>query len=449
MTHSNSDPYSLFTANDSPLALAHTLFSVQNDTATQEPLVECRCASGTGQERSEILITKKHPSRTSVVFTLDPAARHGSTRTTLLTIPLHASESLHLTFTLDVKSGVDRNGAFLLGCASSPQHLDRILSVDRRSDPNLVNCVNVQAISQDAFRSEHPSWTYTVPKSLISSGWARASKPLDTIYCALMRYDPSKDAFQTLVAFSFFIELLPAPSTPEIIAIFSDSNPRLTSGWPQPPLTPSASSQGELSPPPAPYNGLLSPVLPHRPSPIVRSNTSPTISAANSALPTALGEELTAFPFGDVAGGLAKLDQELEDGPLFRATLADLEKRTTALRKSTKALLKAAETKLSVLQQLDESEQRMDEALQDLGASNPPSVKALLEVYLTAARQTGRKALREEIQRLSHDIVEPLKHLHGVLKSFDAKKKAFDTESKNYYEGLSKASSFVEIFTHC
>jgi Arf-GAP with SH3 domain, ANK repeat and PH domain-containing protein len=127
-----------------------------------------------------------------------------------------------------------------------------------------------------------------------------------------------------------------------------------------------------------------------------------------------------------------------EDGPLFRATLHALEKRSASLRRSLKAMLKAAEAVSSITGNLDEAETRVDEAISDLADSNPGAAQALIEAYWGEARLKSALRRREERDMFQRNVIAPLAGIVADLKAVEARKKIWEAESKEYYDHLAK-----------
>ena len=121
-----------------------------------------------------------------------------------------------------------------------------------------------------------------------------------------------------------------------------------------------------------------------------------------------------------------------EDGPLFRAMIGDLERRLGLLRKAVKKLLKSYEADLAALVTLDEAEHKVDEVFESL-----PGVRPLQDVYLSARRAGDSRRRRLDIDRLSI-LIEDVRKIAAVLKSAEAKRKSFETESKSWYDHLAK-----------
>ncbi|KAK4511465.1 uncharacterized protein ATC70_012680 [Mucor velutinosus] len=139
-----------------------------------------------------------------------------------------------------------------------------------------------------------------------------------------------------------------------------------------------------------------------------------------------------ARPFGTAAASASEVD--LEDGPLFRATIKEYEGRTSALKAHLKRILKSASATLEAKNNLLEQDKLFIEALKEA-----PFTEPLFTHYLDS---TWSK-LHEQQERLSfcmqNLLISPLQKLYDMdIKTVDAKRKRFEDVSKEYYSNLSK-----------
>jgi len=143
----------------------------------------------------------------------------------------------------------------------------------------------------------------------------------------------------------------------------------------------------------------------------------------------------------------------LEDGPLFRAHVALLEKRAHSLRHSLKKLGKALEASLTILKDSLEAQAQVDETLEDLGGGGLTGGEDILgELYerkLRIARLRKRSKLEKEIER-GIELGDRLKLSVERLKLVEERRKDFESDSKRFYEELAKVSMkmarFLNIF---
>jgi hypothetical protein len=127
-------------------------------------------------------------------------------------------------------------------------------------------------------------------------------------------------------------------------------------------------------------------------------------------------------------------DQYLEDGPLFRATIKQLESRTSALKANVKRILKAASASLEARRQLTRTDESYIEALRDTQCIEP-----LMTHYFNNTWQTIREERMRLEQSLTSQLLEPLRQLYDEdIKAAELKRRQFEEESKDYYASLSK-----------
>ena len=134
-------------------------------------------------------------------------------------------------------------------------------------------------------------------------------------------------------------------------------------------------------------------------------------------------------------------DMPLEDGPLFRAHVKEMEERALCLRRSLKQIVKSSEAVLSAQRTLDDTEDAFDRSIHQLAESNPYAVLTLNDAYWKLARQIQGFARKESILRLEELVIDPLRRIEIVLKTVDTKKKDFEQESKAYYDHITKVGT--------
>lgn len=131
----------------------------------------------------------------------------------------------------------------------------------------------------------------------------------------------------------------------------------------------------------------------------------------------------------------------LVDGPLFRAITASLLKRAAALRVSLKVIVKNAEVSLEGLKLSAQASDAMDEAIKALSVSSSTtkseSLGGLYEEKLAIERSKSRASRREEIEDLQ-TFIRLVTGSSERLKTVEAKKKSFDTDTKRYYDDVTK-----------
>lgn len=127
-------------------------------------------------------------------------------------------------------------------------------------------------------------------------------------------------------------------------------------------------------------------------------------------------------------------EHDIEDGPLFRATITELEGRTSALKSKMKRILKSATASLEAKRISLEADEEFVRALRDVSTADP-----LFKYYLDDAWPK----MFEQRERLLHSmqslLIDPLKKLYEMdIKMADTKRRQFEDVSKDYYASLAK-----------
>ncbi|KAI7817055.1 hypothetical protein BC939DRAFT_19104 [Gamsiella multidivaricata] len=157
-------------------------------------------------------------------------------------------------------------------------------------------------------------------------------------------------------------------------------------------------------------------------------------ASTNSAAPG-----LAADAFGPTAGlssnpNLVPLAQDTEDGPLFRATVAECENHIRDMKASTKRIIKAAQTVLEARKALVVADEAFVKEMEGFKPAEP-----LINNYLRPMSQ----CLAETADVLGHQmrslLIEPLSRFYSNdIKAAEVHRKSFDDESKEYYQFLSR-----------
>lgn len=307
--------------------------------------------------------------------------------------------------------------------ASNSKELDNLITREFHANPNLQNNSNVQFVgdfSTDGTPSVSFDWTWRWKPPKITEdkggGWRNS--------CSFLDYDQRTNRLNTLAHFSFWVHnsvrLLPSPqmtspnqelpvppprirmpSTQSVISQVSDSENYSTSNLPS--VTPPESADGAPPLPPPP-------TAPPPPPPIKVDLTSRA------------GE-----------------DMNVEDGPLFRATMKALEQKTGNMRTKIKKVLKKAEAAQSAQMTCNEATEGFLGSLNDASTSNANAIQPALDHYFEKiARQIQNYEQLNALQ-LQKLVIEPLiKLYHNDIKQAEAKKKEFDEESRDYYAYVSR-----------
>ncbi|KAK4510225.1 Nudix hydrolase domain-containing protein [Mucor velutinosus] len=127
-------------------------------------------------------------------------------------------------------------------------------------------------------------------------------------------------------------------------------------------------------------------------------------------------------------------DAYLEDGPLFRATIKQLEDRTSQLKQSLKKIIKSASAALDIRRQLSRADEIYYDALREMQCAEP-----LMSHYLNNACHIIQQERIRLDQSLCSQMLAPLRQIYDQdIKMAELKRRQFEEESKEYYASLAK-----------
>jgi len=132
------------------------------------------------------------------------------------------------------------------------------------------------------------------------------------------------------------------------------------------------------------------------------------------------------------------LVKEVEDGPLFRTRIVALEKKTAALKAKTKKIITRAENLLESQNAYFEADRRWYDSLQQLASTNSKAVQPLLTSYLDASFIQSQHFHRKKVAHLQILITELRRIYDYDIKAAEAKKRAWEEESQDYYHSMTK-----------
>lgn len=301
--------------------------------------------------------------------------------------------------------------------APNTRELDTLVTREFHADPNLHKNSNVQLVG-DFSTSGSPSiefewiWRWKPPKQNTDQGggWRQS--------CSFLEYDSRAHRLNTLASFAFWVH---KPSTIASTPLASPSvelmvpmnrNQRIPSSQS---YQSAASDTEDFLPPPSP-------------------------NVATAEFPLASQHAPTAAPVIDVLCQRPGEDMSnVEDGPVFRATMKSLEQKTGNMRVHIKKVLKRAEAAHQAQVECNTHMKAFLGALQEASGSNASAFKPALDHYFTKIAQ---RLLNYEVQNatlLQKEVIEPISRLYTLdIKAADQKKKDFDEESKDYYAYLSR-----------
>jgi Arf-GAP/SH3 domain/ANK repeat/PH domain-containing protein len=123
-----------------------------------------------------------------------------------------------------------------------------------------------------------------------------------------------------------------------------------------------------------------------------------------------------------------------EDGPVFRATIKQLEQKTGNMRTKMKKVLKKAEAAQQCQEFSNAAALAFMDALREASISNANAVQPALEHYFEKIAREILQYERQNTANLQRLIIDPLTKLYNYdIKQAEAKKNDFENESSNYY----------------
>nr|CDI55385.1 adp-ribosylation factor gtpase activating protein effector [Melanopsichium pennsylvanicum 4] len=132
------------------------------------------------------------------------------------------------------------------------------------------------------------------------------------------------------------------------------------------------------------------------------------------------------------------LEDLVNDSPIFRAAVGNLERRTASMKRSSKAVLKAAqEARLRILK-LVEAEDAMDLAFDGLVGMAPETLGRLQDQFLRQARARIAQHRREQADVIETCLERPLSQIAELCRVAQEGFKLFEAESKTYYSQTQK-----------
>ncbi|KAF9571725.1 hypothetical protein EC968_000243 [Mortierella alpina] len=125
---------------------------------------------------------------------------------------------------------------------------------------------------------------------------------------------------------------------------------------------------------------------------------------------------------------------DTEDGPLFRATVVECENHIRDMKAATKRIIKAAQNVLDARRGWVASEEVLIREMEGFRPAEP-----LLGSYLRPMTSSLSERSDMLAQQMRNLLIEPLSRFYGNdVKIAEAHRKAFDDESREYYQFLSR-----------
>ena len=132
------------------------------------------------------------------------------------------------------------------------------------------------------------------------------------------------------------------------------------------------------------------------------------------------------------------LEDVASDSPIFRAAVANLERRTASMKKSSKYVLRAAQETRSRMLKLIEAQEAMDSAFEELVGLAPETLGQLQNEFLRQARTRIAQHQRDQANIIESCLERPLNQIVELCRVAQESFKVFENESKSYYSQTQK-----------
>ena len=123
------------------------------------------------------------------------------------------------------------------------------------------------------------------------------------------------------------------------------------------------------------------------------------------------------------------MSDEFEDGPLFRATLQDLETQTSNLKSSLKKCMKSC---INYVESMRTAQQAHSDFISQI--ESIPILHKDLVNYLRESQHIISNANEKTLSQIETLLMDPLNQMYETkIKNFEGLKREFDQESTDYY----------------
>ncbi|BFZ57861.1 hypothetical protein PYCC9005_004916 [Savitreella phatthalungensis] len=349
------------------------------------------------------------PSKAVTITRREKTGRYGATRddgapveyvgdaeAQTFTIQARSGSSLH--FSLAVRGAIS-GLTFVHGATAAD--VDRLLTSTYAADSNIHKHPHAALIGDRQDTQVDHVWQVQPP----SRG---------RVVCAFAEFSKSDNRFVVLARFALFVveDVVPIPiSSPHyqqqarptrlhIPSYSSIESPRV-----EPPL-PRPDSPEIMTP--------------------INVDTSPYFDSAQQSSITALLSP-------------PETSADLDDGPVFRATLAGLESKTEAFRLRIKKLMKRANAVRTLYVAYSEAYEKLFETMRLIAESNPSACRPVWDAYFDQASAQLQQFRHDDDALLHTAIIAPLRRIYDVdIKAAEGKKREFEDESKDFYGFVSR-----------
>ncbi|KAH8731514.1 ARF GTPase-like protein activator [Phaeosphaeriaceae sp. PMI808] len=312
--------------------------------------------------------------------------------------------------------------------ASSSKDLENLVTREFQANPNLHKNPQVELVGDYTTGGSSSvqfqwSWKWTPPKTneTRGGGWRTS--------CSFVEYDQRAHKLSTLANFAFWVQ-----NTARLLQSPPPSSPRIELSVPPRLRVPSTQSIESRVSESADDNKEWDNIPPRSPvfEPIAENALGLVPSQA-----TTLASNSTQ-PRLDVSRPGEDLSQT-EDGPLFRATMKSLEQKTGNMRARWKKVLKRAESALEAQGNCNNAMSDLIDALKEASSSNANAVQPAIDNYFDKIAKEILAYERTNTSNIQKSIIDPIYKLYNIdIKQAETKRKAFEEESKDYYQYLGR-----------
>lgn len=415
------------------------------------------------QSTSSPKLSISRPNSRPIEYVQDPESQQLVVR-----VPYASSITFRFKVSMLATSNLGVNSLTFI-TADKRRQLDAFIDSELLNNPNIQNEENVVLLGDFCSDGDAPSvyqkdfvWTWTPSANEASrpGGWP--------IHFGFVEYEKNGHRLSPLFCGQFWIAEMPAGLEPLLISEFAaqrinspiqdfsitDSlhfdfmNPETssptalrdiygptpygTSGQANTTTTTSKSSILGLQTQQAsqiPSGGpLQSPIAP---APASIGST----HAASSSEHTSAGKYLAARPG-------AEQTVQPEDGPLFRSSIQQMERKYTTLKAQVKKLLKRSILMHERVAAALEASQWFFYSFHQAGYVDLPSTRPVAQFY-RRDKDDGFHVIishnKQQLQNLVKNVIQPLQDFYDQeIKAFESRKRDFDDESSQYYSWMSK-----------
>lgn len=311
----------------------------------------------------------------------------------LVRIPLPSDATCLVQFSIQLSESIS-GGALIT--AASPKELHNFITNEFFHDPNIHTRSNVAFLGDFQVGTMEFVWE-------LSQNMGKGP-----LYCCFVEYDKRNDSLRTLAQFKFFADT-PTPTLSPITTPDISASPGSPTSPLRPPKTFDPSSPLKLAEP-----------------------MSLTQALAQTDAVKGLGQSVDSLLEKSISPSDVPI-QNGDDGPVFRATIQSLEKKTRSLKALVKRLYKQAVVVSERQAELAAEYTLYLDYMKDIDGIQL-AAGATCEQWLQVAAWLNSSNV--DLQQL---VLIPLKKFYeNEIKMFEGHKKDFDDESREYYSWLSR-----------